>query len=823
MAKTRSIQSSFVSGVLSPLLRGRIDLDQYHQGLEIGDNVVIVPQGGVKRRPGAEFLQKALPVLARNTTTPTMPEGGTAASINDEDDSTTTTTTTNIGVLDPYVVAKYDLGSATYVEVVDVRQISLTSLTSSEFVIQHSDDDIAYTTAATVPLIGTNAQDFRLFVGATKRYWRLARVGTTDLGTDKVTLADFNLWELTGTLSNVKTLDFSVESDRHYLLVVTDGNMRIFRTPSTHVADVKVPYTSAQVEDLRDTQTENVMVLLHIDHTPQRLINLATDVDWLLDDVPFQNVPQFDYDDSLSPTPTSDVQQLVLTGAGWAAGDTFQIDIEGVLSKNITFAGDATPEERSSTVFNIQKNIQDMPVMGETGVTVTRTGALTYDITAGGESAKAFELYSGFPTSGATGRTLVFTHTTTGVPRKEDVWSSARGYPKTACFYGGRLWFGGTKSKPQSLFGSKAGSFFDFEIGEGNDDEAIFITISSRKLNDIVDVFPGRDLQVFTAGSEFTVNGSTPSELSIVPQTSHGAVDIEVRDVDGATIFADRNGKTLREYVYSFNEDAYISRDISVLASQLVDSPKDMAMLTGTSSEDSNWLMVVNQDGNASILNTLREQDINGFTAWKTSGFITNASVVDEELYMVNKRTVGGVESNFIERWSFNHLMDCSIKKAAAATVTGLDHLEGETVQIVADGSVLPERVVSGGSITLTTAEQAHTNLEIGLNFTCTVKQMPVTTNIGSGLNALRIKKIVRSNILVYETFGLHIEDVTLPIRAFGDASISPLDTAPEPRTGIIEDYLAVAGWTRQEMPEITCPDPTPFHIQMIDHEVESS
>ena len=827
MAKTRFIQNSFTSGVLSPLLKGRTDLEQYYQGLETGKNWVLLPQGGIRRRPGTPFVQKALPLLSRNTTVNTMPEGGAGANISDEDDSTTTVTTTNVSTLDPYVVAKQDLGAATYIEVADVRGIFLTTLTSTEFVVQSSTDDITYTTRATVPLIGTSSQDFRLFTGVTARYWRLARVGATDLGTDKVNISDFNLWETTTTLSEVKLKDFSVESDRHYLFSITAGNCRIFRkSTNAHVADVKVPYTTTQVKDIRDIQSESVMILIQEDTEVKRIINLGTDTDWSIDNAPFTNVPQFDYNDALSPTPTSDVQ--VMTFVAFVAGDAFQIDVEGIFSKNITFAGDTTADEQSSTAENIRKNLQDMPNFGETGVSVARTGALQYTITTADESAKAFELFSAFPTTGTASKTITFTHTTTGVPRQEDVWSTTRGFQKTGCFYEGRLVFGGTKSKPQSVFLSKSGSAFNFDIDEGDDDDAIFTTISSRKLNNIVDVFPGRNLQIFTDGSEFTVNISpvTPTTFTITPQTSHGSLNLEAKEIDGSTVFADRNGKSIKEYVFSFQEDAYTTRDTSVLSPELIKTPQDIAILGGTASDDANWVFIVNNDGSASVLNTLRSQDINGFTEWTTSGFIEDVSVVDDELYMVNKRTVGGTESNFIERWDFDFLLDNSIKVVTVtptSTVTGLDHLEGETVRVVADGSVLDDRTVTGGAITITTDEEDHTNFEVGIGFVPELKGMPISTNIGSGQNAMRRKKLVRMNVRVLDTFGLEIEGIPVAVRNFDVAASSPLNTPPEEKSGIIDDVLNTAGWQRDEMPLFTVPDPTPATILNIEYEVESS
>ena len=836
MAKSRFLQNNFVSGELSPLLRGRTDINQYYQGLQTAKNVVLVPQGGVKRRPGTQHIDTVLNKLERLTAqNPAMPSGGTGSVINDGDDATTSSTTAAIGTTNPYVVAYYDRTASPVLKTTavfaDLRQISLSAGSSSEFVIQDSANGLSWTTVGTVPLIGTNPQNFRIAIGSAERWVRLARVGATDLGAATVTLAEFNLITQTttaGVPSESKLVDFSVTTDRNYLLSITDNNVRIFKNPGTHVADVRVPFTAAQVSTVRDTQTESVMLFFHEDVPSQRLINLGTDTDWFLDEVPFTNVPTYDFDDDLSPTPVTDVQSINFH-TGFVSGDQYQIDVEGVLSKNITYAGDATADEQNSTIFNMQRNLQDMPVYGETGVTVTRTGTRTYSISVSGESAKDFELYSGFPTSG-TAKPITFTKLANGSPRKEPVWSANRGYPKTGCFFEGRLVLGGTKSKTASIFFSKSGSFFDYEIDDGDDDEGIFATISSRKLNEIIDVYPGRNLQVFTSGAEFSVTSTpvTPSSVGITPQTNHGASYIEVVDVDGSTIFVDRNGKTIYDFVYSFNEDAYVTHDRSVLSSHLIKQPTDMAMLSGTTSEDANWLFIPNTDGSVTILNTLRDQDINGFTQWisANSGFITNATVVDDELYMIDKRTIAGNVEYHIEKWSFDHLMDDSIIFNPGATdtqITGLGHLQGETVQIVADGIVLPERTVVGSKIILTSEEVGYTNVEVGLNFPVEVTGMPLNTNIGSGENQMRIKRIVRMNIRVYQSYGYYVDGQPVPIREFGYSSVSPLDTSPNSKTGIIEDVLNTIGWTRDAMPSITAPDPTPVHIQMIEYEVESS
>jgi hypothetical protein len=849
MAKTRFIQSSFVSGELSPLLKGRIDINQYYQAVETAENVVIVPQGGMKRRPGTEFIAQTIRNLVNWAYTGSMPNGGNPSILEGVSDTTTTSTTVAIGTTNDYVVIKADRGATNVAETefVDIRRISLSSGTSTEFKVQYSADDVTYTDAGDVPLIGTSPQDFRIKVGVYARYWRLIRVGTTDLGSATITAAAFTLMQETGVDSDAKLEDFSVEDDRHYLVEFTRDNIAIFRSQlvglniqTTRVADIKPTYSGGvDVSTVRTAQVENVMLVVG-NFEPMRLVNLGTDSDWVIDNIPFLNVPQYDFDDALSPTPTNEIQVMTLghSGSGqWKRGDRFEIDVEGVLSKSISFAGDSTADEQASTVFNIQKNLQEMPVFGETGVAVTRTGTKQYTITISGESTKAFELFSAYVTEGSTDHEIDFTKTQTGTPRKEDVWSATRGYPVSICFYEGRLVLGGTESKPQSIFMSKTGAFFDFDIDDGDDDEAIFATISSRKLNDIVDVYPGRNLQIFTSGAEFAVTSkpTTPSSITIQPQTSHGANRVEVQDVDGSTIFVDRHGKSLLSFLYSFNEDAYTSDDRSVLASHLINQPVDMALLAGTASDDANWLFIVNTDGTATILNTLRSQDINGFTSWKTDGDVKSVCVVDDQLFMTVERTVNSVAKLFIERWDFTYLMDCSIKSVqVAGVIDGLDHLDGESVKVLTrdgqadanEGYVLSSYTVASGEITLDPSEvYSFTTYEVGLPFVPTIKPMPLNTNIGSGQNQMRLKKIVRMNLRVYESSGIYIDGIPVPIREFGEAgTTSPLTGGSIiPKTGIIEDVYDINGWGREVIPTITCPDPTPMHIQMIEYEVEGN
>ncbi len=684
---------------------------------------------------------------------------------------------------------------------------------------------------------------------ANNRYWRI----TTNLGNTalyKINIGEFNGHAAVAPNVSPKVFEWQYAPDHNFVCVLTQYNLRIYRTPhlgssdTVYVADIPTPYTGAygtpagsQIGSVRVAQTENVMLLFQEDNYPYKIVFDGTDdVNAFESNIQtFINIPQYDYNDASSPTPVAAVQ--VATFTGFSAGQTYQIDVDGVLSKDITFAGSTAGDQANSTAANMRQALQDMPVFGFTGISVERTGTHEFTITMAGESANSYGLMAGFATSGDTSDTIGFSLDTPGTPRTEDVWSATRGFPKIGVFNEGRLWFGGTKSKPQTILASRSGAFFDFYSKKGEDDEGIFVTIDSRELTNIVDINPDRGLQIFCSGAEFLLKGVTPSTIEIIAQTQHGSYPLEVQSIDGATLFADKNGRTLRQYLFSFNEDAYTSNDISVLSSQLIDNPKDMAILKGSTTEDANWLFIVNEDGNAGVLNTMRNQDINGFTRWTapTGSTLQSCCTVDDELYVITSRVFGTSSINYLERWNFDRLLDGSVKQTVTATgsdvvVTVGSHLTGYTVGVNADGDVLPDRACTGatGVITITAAELdgfSTRSLEVGLNFNVKVKSMPLNTNPGTrgGQNTMKRKKITNINLRVYESAGIYIDGNAVPIRQFGDAQDTPLNTPFTPRTGIIEDDAGGNGWLTEVVPEITVPDATPFHLQAIQYEVESS
>jgi hypothetical protein len=133
MPKSQFQQTSFASGELSPLLMGRTDLDQYYKGAQTAENVVIVPQGGVKRRPGTKFIDTVVKPLVRQTainpsigTFNGQTVGGNPLTMNDGNDNTFSITQANFSPTEDWTIATYNLGPTPAIyKFVDVRNVTV--------------------------------------------------------------------------------------------------------------------------------------------------------------------------------------------------------------------------------------------------------------------------------------------------------------------------------------------------------------------------------------------------------------------------------------------------------------------------------------------------------------------------------------------------------------------------------------------------------------------------------------------------------------------------------------------------------------------------
>ena len=783
MPKSRVIDYRFTRGELDPKLNGRADLDQYYSTGKTLQNILPLPQGGVTRRPGLEYIDEAKRVLTQYATgsiTPSAPNGGTAGNANDDNDATVLLTTNNIGTVDPYVVVEFDLGSAQSVTFVDVEGVTLTSGTSTEFRIQYSDDASTWTNHNKALLIDTTSRDYRLRLDVSTRYVRLSRVGSTDLGTAKAQIADMKILIQSATLSESTLISFEFNDEQEYLLVFTDQNMAVYRGGVFQI-DVSTGFVSSQLSTMNCAQSADTGIFVHQDVAPQELMRLGADDRWSFGSIVFENVPQEIYTSS-STTPAG-----TLTPSG--------------VSGNITLTASAGTPFASATKGDLLK--------GNGGI------------------ARVLSVVPGSSTV-VNAVTLVPFYSTDAIPNTEwsydtggeDLWSASRGYPRAVAFYQQRLIFGGFKSKPTTMAASVIDDFYNFDTGILEDDEAFVYTMDTNKSSVIYHLFPHNTLEIFTSGGEFVSVADktfTPTTVEFRRQSQVGCIaTIRPQEVEnGGTLYVQKDGRSLSEFIFSDSTLSYENNRISLLASHLMVTPVDGDLRRSTSDEQSNYWMQVNSDGALILAAILEGQNVVAFSRHITDGNFKNCVSVDEVMYVVVERTINGTAKRYIEELKFDRLLDSSSYFLVGALpdpdeVTGLQYLEAKSVVPIIDGSAYPAQTVpASGTIAL--PETVTSTLEIGIDFTDDVllETNPIENpQIGPLMG--RLKALPDITVNVYETENILVQGYDPFLQQLGTPST--LDASPNQWTDRFR-LQGLLGWDQNGIITITQDAPLPMTL----------
>lgn len=768
----RTIQQRFTQGELDPKLLGRSDIDQYYSAAEKLENVIAMTQGGIKRRGGLEHIDEMLRVLTFvSSPTITLPNGGTSGNINDRVFSTASVTTNNIGTTNPYVVAQYDLGSSQAIGVVHLTGLALTvSGTSSEFFVQVSNDASTWTTIGSALTLTTTAKNYSRRVEASYRYIRLARIGATNLSTNRVTINDMNVYTQAAN-SALRLVNFEFNSDQSYMLAFTDKNIAVYRDGVFQV-DIPAPnITSAMLSDINWAQSADTLIIFHEDIVPQLIQRQGADDFWSLSDLSFESIPYHAFTE--------------VTQTGAAAGF-------GTLTPSAT-TGTITLTVSSGTFTS-----------ASIGQYCEGNGGLARILSL--QSATVVNAFVEIPFYNTTATAAASWNYLTGY---EPAWSVSRGWPISGTFHSGRLWIGGSKSRPTTLWGSRVGIFYDFNLGTQLDDDGIEATLDTDQLNRINNVYSGRNLMVFTTGAEFIIPTSlndpiVPANISTLRQTRVGSQrGLRVTDIEGGVFYIQNGGQSVQEFIFTDTQQAYNNNLISLLSGHLIKNPIDFCVRRATSLDDGALMAIVRGDGNATIGTIQRSQNIASFTSHTTAGSFLACGADYNDLYFGVTRE-GKV---YLERMNDDHYLDASVRTTAGLptdTFTGLGHLNGLDCRVFADGAVLPNVTPSGGSATIN--RDAEEACEIGLWFQPMIKDLPVEFQ-EQKTTAGRLMNVSEVTLRLYNTSSIKVNGKLISFRGFAPASSSPLDAPPPFYTGI-KRLVGFRGWDYTAQVTITQDEP---------------
>lgn len=602
---------------------------------------------------------------------------------------------------------------------------------------------------------------------------------------------------ITATSGEYMLAPFQTSDTNLFLLVFTNLLCTPFQNDVELVGKSFVtPFTGAQLASgaVKFAQNNDTLILVHPDLAPRQII--FDGVNFILSTITFKNLPSFDFAQNYDAITFTLSATTVGTRTITASAPLFDADYVGG-----TFLGVGS---------DITQNI------GFARLTVFTTNVLmTLEIQA--------EFGSG---------TIVGDQAFLGVP----AWGGSitdRGWPKTVTFYESRLFFGGSKSLVQTLWGSVVNSIFDFNESIGRDDDGLNFDMANENYSEINNMVSGRSLQIFTSSAEFAIpqldeTPITPTNISIRKQTSDGSENIRPIIIDNVVFFVASGGKRILSFDYAESVGSYQTQYVSILSPHLIRSPIALSFLRGSTTDDANYLFCVNgEDGTMAVYQSIKEQDISAWTLATiagTDGEIKAITALGQSVYFIVERTINSVTVQYLEKLNFDRFTDSAknqIFVVPTTVIPGLTHLEGEVVTTRArkNGetnffSGAPKTVVAG-SITM---DEAIIEVEVGLGFTSTIQPMPVTIQSDNFGNAMYVpKRLTRIFVDYFLSVAITIDGDLIPYIETGPAIVE----APVPRTAVFEKVNYTDGWNRRQAPVIEQKNPMPMTIMGIGYQVD--
>jgi len=634
------------------------------------------------------------------------------------------------------------------------------------------------------------------------------------------------------TAEEFKLIPFQFSRTDTYLLAVQGGFIKVYKNDVFQVSVSATDITSAMVPDLKYTQAVDTLIIVHQDMHPKRLIR-NSDVNWTFEDVPLTSIPTYAFNPhnhypAFTITPSAVDGNITLTGSGGTTdtgtaqgGSSNTIQLKAATSftglntpvgMNVTLtSGTGSGQSKHAHAYDVStKTITidgtwDTAPDATTGYKVVRFGTASVGeiisrkqgSSFSGGQARIVEYVSDtvvnavvmipfFDTTALTnpaygpGLPSIFNSSWQAETGYEASWSGSLGWPRTVSFYEARLYFGGTALRPNTLWGSKVAQYFDFDQGDGLDDEGIEATLNVNEFNEITNLNAGPDLQIFTSGGEFVViqeasQPVTPATFMVKPQTQIGSKPgLPVINIGGSAVFIQRQGQSLVSMQYNQEQGGYGTLPLSTLSSHLLKTPIDMARRRAVSTDEADQIYILNQDDSSITLYSILP-DQNVIAPSRIELGVTNPShytfvsiaVVVSDVYVLVKYDPGLIGVNVeghILKFDYNVFTDYAVTGTSASSGTMNQPNVDNPVKVIGDGVVEPN-TKTGPTVNF---DRTYSTWEFGIDFDVEIKTMPVEPRLASGSVFGVKKRIVQVDAPVYKSQNMVVNNQPVAFRAFG-------------------------------------------------------
>lgn len=661
-----------------------------------------------------------------------------------------------------------------------------------------------------------------------------------------------------------RLIPFVFSVDQAYMLEFGGGYIRVYEQSGGQVISGSSPYeiatlyTEDMLWELDYVQGADTMFLFHQDVPIYTLKRFAAD-NWSLQQAAFTTIPFDELGHSFNATITLSSAAI---GTGVTATASASVFLASDVGRRITYQGGiaevtgytsgtqltvSTLNAFPTTALPAQAwRLEGTPQTTLTASAKDPVGAAV-NLTAGAAAFRSADVGRFIKINGGLIRVTTYTDSThvsgiieqelTGVTAspanawslKAPAWNAVDGYPRTGTLHEQRLIAAGSPRYPQTVWGSRSAEFYDFLMGDADDDAFAFVMPTTGQINPIRRMSTLNSIVALTYGGELTITGGvekplTPTNRQIKDPSIYGCNLVKPVRIGNELAFVQRAGRKVRAFSYKDVEQSYQSPDLTVLAEHITKSGVvDMAYQQESSASDTEeseyggsilWCVLAN--GKIAALTLDREEGVIAWAPESTDGFYESVACIPnetgDEVWVIVRRTINGQAKRYIERFDTEYLTDCAIKGTSgpgASVWTGLDHLEGCEVVAKTGNTVHGTFTVSGGEIDI---GDTVTEIEIGLPYTNRVKTLRPEVQAGDGTAQGNAKRTSEVALLFKDTIGCKVNDQELVMRKFDE---DLLDTPPEPFSGF--ESIGTSGWQKDDSPiEIVQDQPLPFHLLAI-------
>ena len=802
MARVHPFQTNFTAGELTPKLAGQVDFKKYNNGVETMENLTVFPQGGCQRRSGSKFVCE---VKDSSSSVRLIPF--------------------EFNITQAYVL---ELGNNYIRFFKDNGQITET------------DKVITAITRANPAVVTSSSHGF----SNGDHVWINSVVGMTRLNGRRFVVANqtTNTFELTG------------ENSTSYDAYSSAGT-------ASKVYEIATTYTTAQIFEIQYTQSADVMYIVHPDHKPRKLSRTGH-TSWTLTDVDFLRGPYLDANTSsatMTPSGTSgsvtitaststfvsgDIGRLIKIETGHAkiTGYTSGTQVTATTTDNFTGTGGQTDWSLGSwsSVLGYPRTVsffEQRLVFG---------GSTSYPQTVWASESGLYEEFDAGDASAADAFIYTIAANRVNVirwlaPSRDLIVGTVGGEFKVGRPTGEPLKPDNVNIAQQTTFGG----YTTAPIQIGN--EILFVQRQQRKVRAFAyrfedDAYLAPDMTLLAehvtntgiidvdyAQEPDSIYWAVRTDGTLLGMTYHREEDVIAwhRHIFGGSNKFTFNGASgVTDYLTDANNNGYVT-----LSSHGLSTGDEVVYSAGGGTkipelEEGGTYYVYRRDANTlefadtydqAIDRTIRQiADGAGashtLTAKAKIKSVTSINqTVENQVWLVVERRINGSIVKYIEYLDNKLNMDCTLPalvNGGTTLVTGLNHLEGEEVQVLVGDAVFPNQTVSSGSITVTLpANAAYKTIEIGLGYVSTIKTLKVEAGSQAGTAQGRKKRYNEVMVRLLKSVGITINGDQLPFRT----SATPMGQDIPEFTG--DKRVSNLGWDREGQIEIKQTQPLPMTV----------